>query len=600
MTISMANAKAEKMAGLSRKAFVGRSKVLEFVTPEHRDRLELYHELRLKGHPDVPRQFEFQLTDGENGVRDVLANMQLLPQTRQTVASLLDITEKNQLQRERQRLAAVIDQSAEAVIITDQHGQVEYVNQAFVKLSGFKREECIGQTLEADFFGDEDRLILKQMTFTVSGTDMWSGRVENLRRAGQAYIADTRIFPICDDRGNAINLVCVKSDVTHEVQLEKLLQQAQKMEAIGTLAGGIAHDFNNILGAIMGYTEISMLNASAEGPLKHNLNRIMDGCQRARELVQNILAFSRKNDEESKPIEIQIVVKEALKLLRATIPSTIEFKQRITAEPSIVQARPTQIHQVILNLCTNAFHAMQSTGGVLEVILENIELTAAQCEGEPDLTPGPHCRLAVRDTGGGINAKTQQRIFEPYFTTKEQTGGTGLGLSVVHGIIKNFGGAISVNSRPGLGTTFDIYLPRVEESLTSDAPAKVSLPNGNECILVADDELFILEIMVEMLTCLGYEVETANGGNEAIEKFSAAPQRYDVVIADLTMPKITGTQLALKIKQIRDDVPIVLTTGMTLDPAAQQDGFKEFAAVMNKPIMYEELAKTLRKVLDNE
>jgi signal transduction histidine kinase/CheY-like chemotaxis protein len=436
------------------------------------------------------------------------------------------------------------------------------------------------------------------MTFMVSGTDSWSGRVENLRREGSAYIANTRIFPICDERGNAINLVCVKTDVTHEVQLEKQLQHAQKMEAVGTLAGGIAHDFNNILGGILRYAELSMLNASADDNLKHNLNRIIDGCRRAKELVQNILTFSRKHDEESKPIEIQIIVKEALKLLRATIPSTIEFKQQITSEPSIVCATPTQVHQVIMNLCTNAFHAMQKTGGVLEIILENIELSSAQCEGKPNLTPGPHCRLVVRDTGDGMDSKIQDRIFEPYFTTKEQTGGTGLGLSVVHGIVKNFGGTILLNSRVGSGTTFDIYLPRVEDMLTTDVTQPASLPSGNECVLVVDDELFILEILTEMLNSLGYDVDTAPGGKEAIEKFSSAPERYDVVIADLTMPKITGTQLAQKIKQLRDDVPIILTTGMTIAPSDHQDGFKEFAAILNKPILYAELAKTLRGVLD--
>ncbi len=598
MTISMANAKAEKMAGLSRKEFVGRAKTLDFVAPQHRDRLKLYHELRLKGDTNAPRQFEFQAINGEGGVLDVLANVQWLPDTRQTVASLLDITEKNALQIERQRLAAVIDQSAEAVIITNKHGQVEYVNQAFERLSGYERSACLGQTLEAEFLCDEDRQILKQMTFMVSGTDSWSGRVENLRKDGETYIADTRIYPICDERGNAINLVCVKTDVTHEVQLEKQLQHAQKMEAIGTLAGGIAHDFNNILGGILGYTELSMLKAGADDNIKHNLDRILDGCQRAKELVQNILTFSRKNEEETKPIEIQIIVKEALKLLRASIPSTIEFKQRISSEPSIVHATPTQVHQVIMNLCTNAFHAMQNTGGILEIVLENIDLSAAQCEGKPNLTPGAYCRLAVCDTGDGMDSKIRDRIFEPYFTTKEQTGGTGLGLSVVHGIVKNFGGAIMVKSRLGEGTTFDIYLPRIEDMEATDAPEPVSLPSGNECVLVADDELFILEIMTDMLNSLGYEIETASGGKEAIQKFSAAPEKYDVVIADLTMPKITGTQLALKIKQMRDDVPIILTTGMTYDPARQQNGFKEFAAVLNKPILYEELANTIREVLD--
>jgi PAS domain S-box-containing protein len=598
MTISMANAKAGKVAGIPRDQFVGRSNALNFITPKHRDRVMLYHELLLKGDPNAPQQFEFQIKDKNGAVRDILANVQLVPESQQTVASLLDITEKSQLQKERQRLAAIIDQSAEAVIMTDKRGRVEYINQAFEKLSGFCRDDCIGQTLEADFFCDQDRKILKQMTFMVSGKDSWNGRVENQRQDNRAYIADTRIFPICDEKGNAINLVCVKTDATHEVQLEKQLQQAQKMEAIGTLAGGIAHDFNNILGGILGYAEITMIKVSGDSHLKRNLDRILDGCQRAKELVQNILTFSRKSDEEIKPIEIQVIVKEALKLLRASIPSTVEFKQRIGSDPSIVCATPTQVHQIIMNLCTNASHAMQKEGGILEVILENIELTAAQCKGKPHLLPGPYCRLSVCDTGEGMDPKILDRIFEPYFTTKEQTGGTGLGLSVVHGIVKNFSGTIQVASHPGKGTTFDIYLPRIENTLDTQIPIQTSLPPGKERILVADDELFILEIMTDMLSSLGYEVETANGGIEAIEKFSSVPEHYDIVIADLTMPKLTGTQLAMKIKQLREDIPIILTTGMTFDANIGQDQFKEFAAVMNKPILYQDLAKTLRKVLD--
>ncbi len=597
MTISMANAGAEKLVGLSRDQFVQLSKATDFVTYPHRERLELYHELLISNDPNAPRQFEFQITDTTDSIRDILANVQWMPETGQTIASMVDITESNKLQKERQRLAAVIEQSDEAVIITDNHGRVEYVNPAFEKLSGYDRRECVGQTMEAPFLCDRDRHIFKQMTFMVSKDDSWSGRLENQRCDGQNYIADTRIFPICDEKGKAVNLVCIKTDVTHEVLLEKQLQQSQKMEAIGTLAGGIAHDFNNILGGIQGYAEISMLKAG-DGELRHNLTRILDGCQRARELVQNILTFSRKNDEETKPIEISLIIKEALKLLRASIPSTIEFKQRITTKPSIVRATPTQIHQVIMNLCTNAAHAMQKNGGVLVVELENSTLTPPQCEDKPALAPGPYSVLTIRDTGEGIDPRNLERIFEPYFTTKEQTGGTGMGLSMVHGIVKHFGGTIAVSSQPGKGTAFTIHFPRVEDTAETEKPVQEVLPRGRERILVADDELFILEIMTDMLTSLGYDVQTANGGLNAWEQFSKTPDDFDIVIADLTMPKITGKQLAQKIRQKRGDLPIILTTGMNLDDSVQKNEFSEFAAVLNKPLLYGELARTLRRVLD--
>ena len=314
----------------------------------------------------------------------------------------------------------------------------------------------------------------------------------------------------------------------------------------------------------------------------------MDGCQRAKDMVQNILTFSRKKEEEMQPIEIQSIVKETLKLLRASIPSTVEFRPHICAEASIVTADPTQIHQVVLNLCTNASHAMEQGSGILEVGLQNIEITP-ECQNEhPQTVPGHYALLTVKDTD------TREEILEPYFTTKEQTGGTGLGLSEVHGIVKAWGGSIHVTSEKGA----QIYLPRIENCAEADQPVPIERPTGEECVLVVDDELFIIEIMTDMLGSLGYAVQTASGGPEALQCFSQNPDRFDLVIADLTMPKITGKQLAREIKQLREDIPIVLTTGMAFDLQTEKDEYQEFAAVLKKPVLYSDLAKTLRQVLD--
>jgi CheY-like chemotaxis protein/anti-sigma regulatory factor (Ser/Thr protein kinase) len=251
-----------------------------------------------------------------------------------------------------------------------------------------------------------------------------------------------------------------------------------------------------------------------------------------------------------------------------------------------------------MNLCTNAAHAMLSNGGVLEVILENVELTAQDCEDQPDLVPGPYCRLIVRDSGDGIDPGNLERIFEPYFTTKEQTGGTGLGLSVVHGIISDFGGTIAVESRVGQGTTFTIHLPGVKNAAKTEKPVEEEFPKGQEKILVVDDEIFILEIMTDMLRSLGYAVETASGGTEAWEQFIAAPDRYDAMVVDLTMPKMTGKQLAQKITETGSDLPVILTTGMASEASAQADQSGIFAAILPKPVQFRELANTLRRVLD--
>lgn len=599
MTISMANARFESLIGLPREQFVGKANFLEFIAPIDRERLNLYYELQMQGDDRIPQRLRFKITDTKGETKELLATARWIPETQQVVASMLDVTTSNQMQRERNRLAAVIEQSAEAVIITDTHGRVEYTNPAFERVSGYSRKQSAGHDLDAPFFSDQDRDVFKRMTFMVTRDDNWSGRVENRHRDGHTYIADTHIFPIFNDRGKVVNLVCVKTDVTHELQLEKQLQHAHKMEAIGTLAGGIAHDFNNILGGILGFTELSMRLAPHDERLQRNFGRILDGCQRAKELVQNILTFSRKNDNETKPIEMQIVVKEALELLRASIPSTIEFRRRITTEPSVIRATPTQIHQVIMNLCTNASQAMNANGGILEVILENIELTGAS---QPDMgstPPGPYARLTVRDSGHGMDDETLGHIFEPYFSTRVQTGGTGLGLSVVHGIVQNSGGSIDVKSRPGKGTEFVILFPRIEDSIPVGKTDDPELPKAaaNERILVVDDEAFILEMMSDMLSDLRYRVDTADSGQKALALLQDTAEPYDLIIADLTMPKMTGRQLAEQARRLYPGIPVVLITGLRVDASGKQEELSIFNAVLLKPILFADLATTLHQIL---
>jgi PAS domain S-box-containing protein len=599
MTISMANAKFESLIGLSREQFLGKTDFLEFIAPVDRERLNLYYELGMQGDDRFPLRTKFKITDTKGQIKELLATTQWIPETLQVIVSMLDVTTSNQMQRERNRLAAVIEQSAEAVIITDTHGRVEYANPAFEMLSGYNRIKSVGHDIEAPFFSDRDRDVFKRLTFMVTKDDMWSGRVENRHRDGHTYIADTHIFPIFDERGKAVNLVCVKSDATYELQLEKQLQHAHKMEAIGTLAGGIAHDFNNILGGILGFTELSMRLAVNDERLQRNFGRIVEGCQRAKELIRNILTFSRESDEETKPIEMQIIVKEALKLLRASIPSTIEIRKRITTEPSIIQATPTQIHQVIMNLCTNAAQAMNANGGLLEVILENIEPAEIPKPDMGDTTPGPYARLTVRDSGRGMADETLEHIFEPYFTTRTQIGGTGLGLSVVHGIVQNSGGYIEVKSRPGTGTEFVLLFPRIEASIPAVKGGKPDVPKAaaNERILVVDDEAYTLEIMSDMLSDLKYRVETADSGQKALALLHEADEPYELIIADLTMPKMTGHQLAEQARLLHPGIPVVLITGSKVDALGQQRELSIFSAVLLKPILFADLAATLHRIL---
>ncbi len=595
LTISMANIPADMMTGLKRTKIVGQH-ALDFVVPSERERLKLYHQMMIEGQIRSRRRIEFQVSNHKGRTRKVVAHVQVVPGTRRVVVSMLDVTRTGRIQQERRRLAAVIEQSAEAAVITDPHGQIVYVNRAFEYLSGFSREELIGQAVGAPAFAEYDRRIFNRMTFMVARDDSWSGRVKNIRRDGRTYIADTRIFPIFNPSGRVMNLVCIKMDVTAAVQLEIQLQQSQKMEAIGTLAGGIAHDFNNILGGILGFTELSLRQASGgDERLQHNLSRILDGCQRARELIHHILTFSRKQEESTQPLEMQLVVKEALKLLRASIPTTIEFRQQITPEPCIIRSTPTQVHQVVMNLCTNAAHAMAASGGTLDIRLEGVELAAG---GPAALPPGAYVRLSVQDCGIGMDSRTLERIFEPYFTTKSESGGTGLGLSVVHGIVNDLGGGIQVASEPGRGSTFTVYFPRILKSvLLPAAELAGSPPGGQERILVVDDEVLILEIMREMLEALGYRIVTAGGGDEALMHLRRNPQGFDLVITDWVMPKMNGSQLARQIGSLCPLLPIILVTGTDMS-GDQEQGSNLFQASLLKPIKFHDLAHTVRQVLD--
>lgn len=381
---------------------------------------------------------------------------------------------------------------------------------------------------------------------------------------------------------------------------ERQLQQVMKLQAIGTLAGGIAHDFNNILFPIVGYTELTMDDIPEDSQARQNLEEILKATKRAKELVQQILTFSRQNCQERKPLKVQHLVKEALKLLRATIPSSIEIECEIDECCGPIKGDPTQVHQIIMNLCTNAYHAMQETGGKLEVSLKEINITYEQSLKMVGMKVGKHIELVVKDTGCGMEPQVMERIFEPYYTTKEQGKGTGLGLSVIHGIVKNHGGDITVASQPGKGSSFKVYLPvidEIEEEIQADEP--VTEVNGSERILLIDDEQQIIDIEQQILERLGYKVTSKTDSQEALEEFATQPDRFDLVITDMTMPKMTGDQLAQRMMEIKPQIPVILCTGFNeaiTEEKALAMGIDKFVM---KPVVKDELATTIRSVLDN-
>ena len=381
--------------------------------------------------------------------------------------------------------------------------------------------------------------------------------------------------------------------------LEAQLRQAQKMEAIGTLAGGVAHDFNNILAAILGYTELAKQQMSPGSDPDRCLAEVLKATYRAKELVQQILAFSRKGDQEIKPMRIQCVVKEALKLLRASLPATIDIQQRINPDCQAILADPTRIHQIVLNLCTNASHAMEAKGGTLSVLLEDIALGPEEAQAQ-GLEAGDYVLLVVSDTGHGMDKEVMDHIFEPYFTTKEQGKGAGMGLAIVHGLVTASRGKISVASTLGQGTTFRIFFPQVPEKAGGEAPRKIcALPEkGSERIWVIDDEQAIVAMEKLALERLGYQVRLFSDSEEALAAFRGDPQGCDLVVTDQTMPHLSGLELAKAFLAIRPDLPIILSTGYS-SQASEEDavrvGIRRF---IMKPVNIAQLAGAIRELLD--
>jgi PAS domain S-box-containing protein len=380
-------------------------------------------------------------------------------------------------------------------------------------------------------------------------------------------------------------------------KLQARFLQVQKMEAIGTLAGGIAHDFNNILAAMIGFTELALDSVKEGTILKDNLNNVFLCGQRAKELVAQILAFSRQQKEELKPLRIAPIVKEAVKLLKASLPATIKIAADIQSD-LIVFADPTQIHQVMMNLCTNAGHAMQEKGGTLKVELSETWLDADFVVKHADLKPGCYIRLTVSDTGHGIPAQLLDRIFDPFFTTKKAGDGTGMGLSVVHGIVKGLNGAITVYSEKGNGTTFNVFLSAVEKDTALQTRMEKDIAMGTERILFVDDELVLAKMALQMLESLGYEVTTRTSSIEALELFKSKPDHFDLVITDMTMPNMTGDELVRQIKAIRSELPIILCTGFSANIDQNQAERLGVHGFFLKPITKNDMAWQIRLALD--
>ena len=510
------------------------------------------------------------------------------------------------LQESEERLRTVYETFPDPVtIIQAEDGRCIDVNSAFSRVTGWSTTEVIGKTAaELDIW--ENPTERQKLIDGIAE----NGKIENLEakfrlKDGRTITAlMSAVLIRLKDRPHILTITRdiseLKSAQKEREQLKTQLIQAQKMEAIGTLAGGIAHDFNNILGAIIGYAEMALYDTRQDSMEHYNVDQVLKAGHRAKDLVKQILAFSRKSEQAKQIISLTPVIKEALKLLRASLPTSIEIKQNIESNLDAIFADPTQIHQVMMNLCTNAGHAMADTAGILSVSLQNIDLNAKAAALYPELNAGPYVKLSISDTGHGMDAATMDRIFDPYFTTKAQDKGTGMGLAVVHGIIKGHGGSIQVDSTPGQGSRFDILFPIMERQMVSETEELKALPTGSECILFVDDEDTLIDLGKNMLKKLGYRVETWTRPFEALESFRADPHKFDLVISDMTMPSMTGDILTTQLRQIRADIPIIICTGYSErinERRAEELGIQD---LIMKPFTIRRLAKTVREVLDQK
>jgi PAS domain S-box-containing protein len=509
----------------------------------------------------------------------------------------MEVEERRKAEKELRSLTTALEQAVEGVFVNAPDGTIVYANKAFCRMLGYSEGELIGQKIWATRAEDLHERSAHIWATINSGT-VWTGRITRRRKDGRLIETETSVGPIRDDTGTIVNQVGVCRDITDQLHLEAQFHQAQKMEAVGTLSGGIAHDFNNILAAIIGFTEMVIEDVSDNADARRRMEQVLKAALRGRDLVKQILAFSRKTEVERKEISLTPLVTETHALLRASLPSTIRTALDFTTKEDVVLADPTQMQQVLMNLATNAAYAMRENGGLLTIEISSATFSNGSLP-DPDMEPGAYVKLTVKDTGIGMTEEVQQRIFEPFFTTKGPGQGTGMGLAVVYGIVKTHGGAVTVQSEVGKGSTFEVFLPEAQKlEVKKEEPTASVLPGGTERVLFVDDEEMLVETARDTLESLGYHVTVAANGTDAWNLFLEDPSRFDLVITDQTMPDVTGIALAQKVLSVRKEMPIILSTGYSEMVSAENAKEVGIRAFVMKPMVKKELAETIRRVLD--
>ncbi|PAW78151.1 MAG: hypothetical protein B9S32_08120 [Verrucomicrobia bacterium Tous-C9LFEB] len=516
-----------------------------------------------------------------------------------------DITLRKKVEQQLLLRGSALKAAANSIVILDKRGTIIWINPAFTKLTGYEEAEALGQSLRLTWPDPGDDVFYSAMWETVLAGNVWHGELLSRRKDGSLYTQEMTITPVYDEGHRISHFIAVKQDISdrkkaeeERKKLEGQLLQAQKLEAIGRFSGGIAHDFNNILAAVAGNARISLDELPPVHPAREYIGEIEKSVVRARDLVRRLLTFTRQEESVRVPIELPLVIEEAVKMLRPLLPAMIEIRTHCNGEIPKVNADATQIHQIIMNLGTNAMHAMADTGGVLSLDLETVTLDASHAKLAPELYEGRFVRLMVRDTGCGMDQSTAEHIFEPFFTTKGVGEGSGLGLSMVHGIMKSHHGAITVYSQAGRGTVFRLYFPAMESATESKAMPPTPLPYGHgEHVIYVDDEKPLVFVSMKIIEKLGYKVSGFSNPMEALDCFRANPSGYDAIVSDCSMPGMSGYNLVKSLREIRPDFPAALASGYVREQdmdAARKVGVTHFIA---KPSTIDELANVLHQLL---
>jgi len=596
-TFLFVNSAAEAIFGVAPGTLLGRS-LLEFLTPDQAEMVLRQTSLRALGESN---SYDLTINRPDREQRHILVtaspHLSSSGAHQGTFGIFRDVTEWRRAEASLGRLSSAIEQASDSILIVDAKGEILYANLATRQLTGCEAAALVGQPIRNLSSPRHDRLFYLDLWNRVLSGEVWRGRLQHQRQDGSLNEVVSTFSPVRGEDGAILYVVIDSRDVSREIELESQLRHSQRMEAIGVLAGGIAHDFNNILTPILGYTEMALIRAEADPKLAFYLQEILGAGRRAAELVDQILTFSRQGEQVNRPVLLGPIVKETLKLLRAGMPKTISIHSDLRTPTRPVRADPSQLHQVVMNICTNAFQSMKDKGGCLEVCLEPVQFQETVTFQGVALGPGSYVRLQVTDSGHGMDEETQKKAFLPFFTTKKVGEGTGLGLSIVHGIVLALGGGIEVESEVGRGTSFSLYLPEARETPLVTTRLQGRPSRGRGRILVVDDEPSVGSLMKEILGSLGYQASVLNSSASAFQTLTEAQQAFDLIITDMTMPEMTGLALLTRLRTAGIRTPIILMTGFSQE-LDQLSGMEDGPlALIQKPVDINALAELLRSSL---